>query len=84
MEIQATVKKFLIANNYLSDLEIDPDASLLESGLIDSIALANLLPMLEDKFDIQIVSEEILPENLDSLERIEKFIIKMVASKVER
>ena len=50
-------------------------ASFLESGLIDSTGILELVTFLESTYSIRIAEEgEVLPENLDSIERIMVFV----------
>jgi acyl carrier protein len=73
--IDEAVKRFLVQNRYLEEHnQIDPKISLLENGLIDSVAIVNLINMLEEAYRIQIEDDDMMPENFDSLERIEAFV----------
>jgi len=56
--------------------EIGDDDQLLESGTIDSLGIMTLLSFLEDKFSLQISSEDLVPENFAS--------ISIIAALVER
>lgn len=50
------------------------DTSFLESGIIDSTGILELVTFLEGKFSIRIADEEVLPENLDSVSRVTRFV----------
>ncbi len=50
------------------------DASLLDKGIIDSTGVLELVAHLEKMFAIKINNEELLPENLDSIEAIVGFL----------
>ena len=50
------------------------DASLLEKGIIDSTGVLELVAYLEKTFGIKIENDELLPENLDSIDAIVGFI----------
>jgi len=43
---------------------------LIEAGIIDSFGIMSLLAFLEEKFAIQISSDELLPENFESIAAI--------------
>ena len=49
-------------------------SSLIEAGLIDSTGVLELVGYLEEQFGIRITNEELLPENLDSIENIVGFV----------
>ena len=42
--------------------------------MIDSTGVLELIEFLESNYDIQIADEEVLPDNLDSIERISRFV----------
>ena len=52
------------------------DESLLKKGIIDSVGLLHLLTFIEERFDIQIPDEEVIPENFETLNKITTFIKK--------
>ncbi len=75
-KIKETVKEFIVQNFLFGqeDIKIDSDDSFLESGIIDSTGILELVTFIEETYGIEIADEEMLPENLDSLERISLFI----------
>ncbi|HRX49535.1 MAG TPA: acyl carrier protein [Spirochaetota bacterium] len=50
--------------------EIRADQSLLDSGIIDSTGILELIMFLEEKFDITIEDDELTPENLDTVKNL--------------
>ena len=46
---------------------LDEDASFLDSGIIDSTGVMELVGFLEDRFGISVEDAELTPENLDRL-----------------
>ncbi len=52
------------------------DDSFLEQGIIDSTGVLEMVEWLEDEFDIEIEDEELIPENLDSVNLLAAFIEK--------
>jgi acyl carrier protein len=73
--IRETVRGFITSNFYLADAAALRDAdSLLDQGVIDSTGVLEVIDFLEDKFGISIEDAEMLPENLDSIERIAAFV----------
>ena len=74
--VERDLREFLAANYFLGD---DPSqlagaSSLIEAGLIDSTGVLELVGFLEEKFDVRITNEELLPENLDSIDNIVAFV----------
>jgi acyl carrier protein len=54
--------------------EIAPDQSLIDSGIIDSTGILELVMFLEEKYSITIEDEELIPENLDSVKNLVAFL----------
>ena len=48
--------------------------SLLGAGLIDSTGILELVTYLESEFGIVVLDEEIIPENLDSVDQITAYV----------
>jgi acyl carrier protein len=75
-EIQKQVSEYL-AENFLFGEEgavIGGDDSFLEIGLIDSTGILELIQFLEESFGIEMDDEEIIPENLDSIKRVTRYV----------
>ncbi len=61
---------------------INKNTQLFDEKIIDSFALAELIPFLEEKFQIKIRPMEILPENFETINRIANFVLqKSILSK---
>jgi len=48
--------------------------SFLELGIIDSTGVLELVTFIEEQYRITIEDEELVPENLDSIDNLVKFI----------
>lgn len=48
--------------------------SLLESGVIDSAGVLAIAGLLEKTFQIQVKEEDLVPDNLDTIQSIAKFV----------
>ncbi|MBN2088520.1 acyl carrier protein [candidate division KSB1 bacterium] len=71
-EIQNYIhESFLFAHQPVT---LSPADSLLDKGIIDSTGVLELISFLENQYQIQIKDDEILPDNLDSIEKITRFI----------
>lgn len=57
-----------------SQTEISPDESLIDSRIIDSTGILELVMFLEEKYSIKIEDEELIPENLDTVNNLKKFL----------
>jgi acyl carrier protein len=74
--IKNEIKKFLIENFLFGDdsIEIVEDESLMDQGLIDSTGILELITFIENTYNIKIDNNEIIPENLDTLDNMQKFL----------
>lgn len=74
-DIQTQVRGFITSNFYVSNpAALAADASLLEQGIIDSTGILEVIGFLESTFGITVEDAELLPENLDSIQRISEFV----------
>ena len=76
IDLERDVRRFLADNFPLGKdaAELSGTDSLLEAGVIDSTGVLELVGFLEDHYSISILDEELLPENLDSLDTIVRFL----------
>jgi acyl carrier protein len=58
--------------------QLQDDASFMESGIIDSTGILELITFLEEKYEIKIEDDELIPENLDNLQNVARFIDRKV------
>lgn len=74
--VDQEVRTFLSENFSLGkDLShLSSTQSLTERGFIDSVGIVELLTFLETRFDIQINDDETVPENIDTIDNIVRFI----------
>ena len=72
----ATTLRAFIRENFLFGQEtpLSDDDSFLELGIIDSTGVLELVAFLEHQYRIRIADEELVPENLDSINRLLRFL----------
>ncbi len=56
-------------------------ADFVEDDLLDSFDIISLMDMLEEKYQLEIAAEEIVPENFRSVETIEALVQRSGKSK---
>ena len=56
------------------DVDFEQCNDFIESGVLDSFDIVNLVGELEDQFDIEISGRDIIPENFVSVESIENML----------
>jgi acyl carrier protein len=76
--IQAQVRTF-IQDNFIMGAKaaaFGPNDSFLDLHLIDSTGFLELITYLEETFGITVKDDEMLPENLDSLQAIDAYLAR--------
>ena len=71
-DTRSDVRRFLADVFFVDD--VDEDASFLEQGIIDSTGMLELVMFLETTYGIKVSDDELVPENLDSLNKVAAFI----------
>ncbi len=61
---------------------VKPGDKWLESGLIDSLGILDLVHFLEAEFSIHVSDEELSPENFQSLAAVVSFVEAKQAGKI--
>lgn len=67
--VKKVIEAVSIGNN-----DFDPEVSLLEAGMIDSLTILEIVNGLEEEFDIEFDDDELEIENFESVARIHKLI----------
>jgi acyl carrier protein len=76
MTIKTKLKSF-IKDNFLLGTEstvFADDDSFLEKGVIDSTGVLELVSYIEEVFGINVEDEELIPDNLDSVNRLAEYV----------
>lgn len=80
-QIERDVREFITLNFPLSaGGELATGDSLLETGVIDSVGVLELIEHLEATYALQIPDEDVLPENLDSVGAIAGYVSARLAA----
>ena len=76
MNIEETVERFVIDELIVGDsqMKLDPNQSLVSSGVIDSLAILRLISFLEEKFGVVVEDDEVVPENFETINVIKAFV----------
>ena len=76
MDAKATVKQFVVQKFLRKNgsTSISSEESLLDTGLIDSLGIFQLVTFLEQQFNIEVTDEDIVPENFETIDSIVSFI----------
>ena len=73
--IKSTVKTFIVDNFLFGAADgLNDETSFLDEGIVDSTGVLELVEFLEKTFSITVEDDELVPENLDSMDNIATFI----------
>ena len=84
-DIAREIKEFVVAN-FLFGQEgsgLSDQQSFLETGIIDSTGVLELVAFVEQRYGISVGDRELLPENLDSIHNLTGFIGRKLAAQGE-
>ncbi|MDH7600335.1 MAG: acyl carrier protein [Sedimentisphaerales bacterium] len=75
------VRQF-IKENFLhtNNRELRDDTCLMEAKIVDSTGLLELIMFLEEIYGIHIEDDELVPANLDTIENIDRFLGRKLAT----
>jgi acyl carrier protein len=76
MSSEDKIRGFILENYLFTDdqSELNNDDSFLDQGILDSTGILEIIFFIEDEFGIKIRDDEMVPDNLDSVNRIVAFI----------
>lgn len=83
MTIAAKLREFVRTNFIFgSDAAIADGDSLLDAGIIDSTGVMELVSFLEEAFGIEVDDQDLVPENLDSVNALVAFVSRKLEPQV--
>ena len=76
-EILHSVVEFIYAKFPLAKQKaIAPMESLLDSGVVDSMGILEIVTFVEDEFSVELTDEEVLADNFENIQSIANLIAK--------
>ncbi len=74
--LRDTIRLFILQNYLFTEDQsaLDDDTSFLESGVVDSTGMMEVIFFLEETWGIKVEDEEMVPENLDSVTNLIAFL----------
>jgi acyl carrier protein len=74
------LREFVIENFYIPpDMSLHATTSFLETGIIDSTGVLELVTFIEAQFGISVRDEDLVAANFDSLAALTAFVERMRA-----
>jgi Acyl carrier protein len=78
MELKEQIRGFIVENFLFGDAApLQDDAmSLLDNGIMDSVGVMELVAFLEGELGVEVADDELVPENLDSVDNLVAFVTR--------
>ena len=76
MDIETSIRNFILNEPTISSASIDIDDALFESGLLDSLNFLQLVEYIENQFGIIVEDSDMVNENFDSIRNIVTYLAK--------
>ena len=76
MNIKKTIRQYILENLLFTEDEsaLQDGDSFLAGGIIDSTGVLEIILFIEETFGIKVNDDEMLPANLDSVDKLVAFI----------
>jgi len=80
-DIKQAVRSY-VEQNFLvgSDTRIGDGDSLLQMQIVDSTGFLELVNFIESSFGVKVGDDEMVPENLETLDNIDEFVRRKLAA----
>lgn len=78
MSVADQVKNYILENILFSKdtSQLGQDESFLAKGIIDSTGMLEVIFFLEETFGIKVADNEMVPDNLDSVNKIAAYVTR--------
>ena len=83
IETRKILRDFVV-DSFIKDngVQLDDDYSFIDEGIIDSVGVLELVAFLETTFHIRVEDEELIPNNLDSINRLVAYVESKLTKKL--
>jgi acyl carrier protein len=74
--VEQKIRDFIIENFLFGekDCQLSADDSFMDQGIIDSTGVLELVGFVERTYGIKVKNDELVPDNLDSVNKLIRFI----------
>jgi acyl carrier protein len=76
-DLKQQIRAFIVENFLFGDANgLKDDSSFLDDGIMDSTGVLELITFLEEEFSVTVEDEDLIPENLDSINNVTAYLEK--------
>ncbi|MBU5637878.1 acyl carrier protein [Geomonas sp. Red69] len=75
MNLKDEIRNFVVETFLFGDAGgLTDDSSFIREGIIDSTGILQLVAYLQERYQVAVADDELIPENLDSVQRVAAFV----------
>ena len=73
---RSTLRALILEDYLFTDDEsaLTDDMSFLQEGILDSMGILEIILVLEERFQVHVAEDEMVPQNLDSIDNLLDYI----------
>ncbi len=83
MDTIQIIKNFVVSELCAGNIILGDADPLIEQGIVDSSGIMSLISFLEEKFSIEILGDELVPENFESVSTISLLVNRKIGIQAE-
>ncbi|MFO0865274.1 MAG: acyl carrier protein [Gemmataceae bacterium] len=72
--VEPPLRAFICENFFTDDADLTGDVSLTRSGIMDSTGVMEIILFLETQFGMKVPDRDAVPENLDTLNNLVRYV----------
>jgi acyl carrier protein len=81
-DLRQQLRNFIVEHFLFGDgANLEDKASLLDGGVVDSTGVLELVTHLETTYGFKVADDELVPDNLDSIESLTQFVERKLQAK---
>lgn len=75
-DAKSTLRTLILEDYLFTDDEsaLTDDMSFLQEGILDSMGILEIIMFLEERFQVSVAEDEMIPQNLDSINNLLGYI----------
>lgn len=76
MNVEQLIERYIVEEIMFGNGQdkLEPEQSLISSGILDSVALLRLVAFIEEQARVKITDGEVIPDNFETLDNIKTFL----------
>ena len=80
-----TIRSYIVDTFLFGEAtQLTDDTSFLEEGIVDSTGILELVAFLEETFGVVVEDDELIPDNMDSIRRIDGYLTKKLSGAISK